>query len=54
MMEQRKAKLFQKGKINTMKRLYIIQYPGIMGYEIKRLTGKQAEALRAEGYTVIK
>lgn len=34
------------------KKLYFIQYPGIMGWEMRRLTQKQVEALRAQGYVV--
>ena len=34
------------------KKLYFVQYPGIMGYTKMKLTAKEAENLRNAGYTV--
>lgn len=34
------------------KKLYFIQHPGIMGWEMRKLTRKQADALRTAGYIV--
>ena len=34
------------------KKLYFVQYPGIMGYISKKLTVKQVEELRNQGCTV--
>lgn len=34
------------------KKMYFVQRPGIMGWEMWKLTRKQAEALRAQGYIV--
>ena len=42
-------------KENTMrKELYFIEAPGVMGGELKKLTERQAEELRKQGYTVSK
>ena len=35
-----------------IKKLYFVQAPGIMGWEQRKLTAKQAEALRQAGYIV--
>ena len=35
-----------------MKTLYFIQRPGVMSWESKKLTERQAEELRKQGYTV--
>ena len=36
------------------KELYFIEAPGVMGGESKKLTERQAEELRKQGYTVSK
>ena len=33
---------------------YYVAAPGIMMYEVRKLTEKQAEQLRKQGYTVVK
>ena len=34
------------------KHIYFVEVPGIMGCEMRKLTERQAEALRQKGYTV--
>lgn len=42
----------KKGKNDMLKKNYMVQAPGVMGYTIQKLTYKQVITLRLKGYTV--